>query len=157
MELHWITEAPAKPQSLDDTLYAQVISQPRPYSVAIFEGAQHDPELSERDGRPRFRSSIMIAIRIMGETDFMSTPITEEHKQRFPRAWGIFQRERDKWSSTIPIALLNGATEADRMELEALGITDVDALAASDPLPENLDHLRLLAKRVRKPHIRIGA
>lgn len=155
MELHWITEAPQKPQGFDETVYAQVIHQPRPYSVAIFDGAEFDSDASERDGRSRYRATTMIAIRVMGETDFTSVPITEDHKQRFPRAWAIYQREREKWANLIPLSLMSGCTEADRLELEALGISDVDALAQSDQLPENLEPLRLLAKRIRKPHVRL--
>ena len=155
MDLHWITEAAQKPQSLDDQLYEAAIAKAQPYSVAIYDGAQHDPEASERDGRMRYRNVPMIAIRILGETDFTSQPLTDEHKRRFPRAWDIYQKKREAWATMLPVALLPGLTEAERLELEHLGITDIDALAQSDTLPENLEPLRLLARRIRKPHIRL--
>ncbi len=155
MELHWIAEAAQKPQGVDETLYASVIAPPKPYLVAIFDGAEHDADATARDGRPRYRNTTMIAIRIMGETDFTSVPLTDEHKARFPRAWGIYQKERDKWASTIPLTLMPGCTEADRLELEALGITDVDALAKAESVPENLEPLRIMARRIRKPHVRL--
>jgi len=41
------------------------------------------------------------------------------------------------------------------MELEALGITDIDTLAQSESLPENLEAFRVMAKRIRKPHVRL--
>lgn len=155
MELHWVTEAAKKPQSMDEQIYDAVISRPQPYSVAIYDGAEFDPEATERDGRQRFRNVPMIAIRILGETDFTSQPLTDDHKRRFPRAWEIYQRKREAWATMLPISLLPGLTEADRLELEALGITDVDALAQSDTMPENLEPFRVMAKRIRKPHVRL--
>lgn len=157
MDLHWITEAAQKPQNLDDQLYEAAIHKAQPYSVAIYDGAQHDPEASERDGRMRYRSAPMIAIRILGETDFTSQPLTDDHKRRFPRAWDIYSKRREQWANTLPLTLLPGLSEADRLELEHLGITDIDALAQSAEMPENLEPLRLLARRVRKPHVRMTA
>ncbi len=81
--------------------------------------------------------------------------MTEDHKRRFPRAWGIYQAKREAWQNLLPVTLLPGLTEADRLELEALGLTDVDSLAKSEPLPENLDAFRVMAKRIRKPHVRL--
>jgi hypothetical protein len=155
MDLHWITEAAQKPQNLDEQLYEAAIAKAQPYSVAIYDGAEHDADATARDGRMRYRSVPMIAIRILGETDFTSQPLTDEHKRRFPRAWDIYSKKREQWANTLPLTLLPGLTEAERLELEHLGITDVDALAQSEPLPENLEPLRLLARRVRKPHVRL--
>ena len=155
MELHWITEAAQKSHSMDDQIYDAVISRPQPYSVAIYDGAEFDADATARDGRQRFRSVPMIAVRILGETDFTSQPLTDEHKRRFPRAWGIYQQKREAWQNFLPVTLLPGLSEADRLELEALGLTDVDSLAKSDPLPENLDAFRVMAKRIRKPHVRL--
>jgi len=84
MELHWITEAAQKPRNTDEQIYDAVISRPQPYSVAIFDGAEFDADATARDGRQRFRSVPMIAVRILGETDFTSQPLTDEHKRRFP-------------------------------------------------------------------------
>lgn len=155
MDLHWITEAAQKARTDEEQIYEAVISKPQPYSVAIYDGAEHDPDATARDGRMRYRNVPMIAVRILGETDFTSVPLTDDHKRRFPRAWDIYSKKREAWANTLPLALLPGLTEAERLELEHLGITDVDALAKSDPLPENLEPLRLLARRVRKPHVRL--
>lgn len=151
--LFWIREKASAPQSEDDAIYREVISRAPDIDVAIYQGAEIDPELSEASGRNRYRNAPMICKRNVGEKDFVSEPLTDEHRIRFPRAWGWWQAQKDK-AAKVAIELLPNISPAEIAELADLGITDVDTLAASDVPPE-LASWKSVALRLRKPRMRI--
>jgi len=154
--LVWIREKAAPPQDEEDAVYRQVISQAPDIQVAIYQGAQVDPDLTEASGRQRFRNAPMLCKRNIGEKDFVSEPLTDEHRQRFPRAWAWWQAQADK-RAKISIALLPNIMPADIAELDALGIHDVDTLASTE-VPAELQQWRNMANRLRtlsKPRLRL--
>lgn len=154
--LLWITEKASPPVGEDDAIYRQVINQAPDIQVAIYTGAEIDPELTAASGRNRYRNAPMICKRNVGEKDFISEPLTDEHKYRFPRSWGWWQAQKDRQAKT-PVSLLPGITAAEIMELADLSITDVEALAGAD-VPEELDPLKAMALRLRtlsKPRMRL--
>lgn len=154
--LFWIREAPRPPQSDEDRIYSQVISAPPKMDVAIYHGAEVDPDASARDGRVRYRNVAMLCKRVAGEKDFVSVPYTDEHARMFPRAAAWWQMQKDK-ARKVSVQLLPSITPADVAELGELGIDDVEALADAD-VPAELTHWRDMARRFRtlsKPRMRI--
>lgn len=154
--LFWIREKAAPPRDEEDAVYRQVISQAPDIQVAIYQGAQIDPDLTEASGRQRFRNAPMLCKRNLGEKDFVSEPLTDEHRQRFPRAWARWQSQADK-RAKVSIQLLPNITPAEIAELDALGVRDVEALAMTE-VPVELQPWRDMANRLRtlaKPRMRL--
>lgn len=154
--LVWIREKAAPPQDEEDAVYRQVISQAPDIQVAIYQGAQIDPDLTEASGRQRFRNAPMLCKRNIGEKDFVSEPLTEGHKRRFPRACAWWQAQTDK-RAKLSIQLLPNITPAEVAELDALEIRDIDALASTE-VPAELQPWRDMANRLRslsKPRVRL--
>lgn len=154
--LFWIREKAAPPMDEEDAVYRQVVSQAPDIQVAIYQGAETDPDLTEASGRPRFRNAPMLCKRNVGEKDFVSEPLTEAHARRFPRAWAWWQAQADK-RAKVSIQLLPNITPAEIAELDALGVRDVDALAMTD-VPVELQPWRDMANRLRtlaKPRMRL--
>jgi hypothetical protein len=154
--LFWIREKAAPPQDEEDAVYRQVVSQAPDIQVAIYQGAEIDPDLTAASGRPRYRNAPMLCKRNVGEKDFVSEPLTDEHRRRFPRAWAGWQAQADK-RAKLSIQLLPNIMPADVAELDALGIHDVDTLASTD-VPAELQPWRSMANRLRtlsKPRLRL--
>lgn len=155
--LHWIHEPALQPVDDDDRIYNDVIGKRPDYLVAIYEGAEIDPELTARDGRNRYRNAPMICIRIKGERDFISEPLRDEHARRFPRATRWWQQHRGE-TPRVSVRLLPGIGAADLMELDELHLADVASLAAAESIPENLSRWRDLSRRfltLSKPRLRL--
>lgn len=156
MNLFWIHEPALAPVDQDERIYSDVIAKRPDYLVAIYEGAEIDPELTARDGRNRYRNAPMVCVRIKGEKDFVSEPLTAEHQHRFPRAWRWWQQHRGD-SPKVSVQLLPGISAADLMELDELKLLDVASLAAAE-VPYNLLPWRELARRfitLSKPRMRL--
>lgn len=156
MELFWIREKAAPPQNEEEGIYRQVINQASDILVAIYQGAQVDPDLTETSGRTRYRNAPMLCKRSADSKDFISEPLTEEHKHRFPRAWAWWQVQADK-RAKVSIELLPNISPAEIAELAALEIHDMDALASAQ-VPDELTPWRDMAVRFRslsKPRVRL--
>ena len=156
MELTWIREK-AREVTGDDAVYEAVINKTPDMQVAIYQGAVHDPELSEASGRMRYKNAPMICKRYVGEKDFVAEPLTAEHRARFPRAWAWWQAQIDKRAKTS-VELLPGILPADVAELRELELSDVDALAEAPSVPAELAGWQAMARRLRslhKPRVRL--
>lgn len=154
--LRWILEAATRPSDEEGKLDELVNGKNPEFLVAIYEGADVDPELSAQAGRTRYRNTALIAVRVKGEKDFISTPLTDEHRRRFPRATSWWEQNKSA-AAVVSVRLLPGITPADIAELDDLKLMDVDALAGAD-VPENLQPWQNLAKRLRtltKPRMRL--
>jgi len=154
--LKWILEPATRPQDEEGRLDEAVNGKRPDYLVAIYGGADVDPVLSAESGRTRYRNAPMIAIRIKGDKDFISVPMTDEHANRFPRAVKWWN-ENKAGGLLVSVRLLPGITPADVAELDELKLSDVDALAAAD-VPENLQPWQSLARRFKtlaKPRMRL--
>lgn len=98
----------------------------------------------------------MIAKRNAGEKDFVSEPMTHEHRAMFPQAWNWFQAQQTR-KQAASIELLPGISPAELAELRELKLTDLDALADA-AVPVELEPWRALALRFRtlsKPRMRL--
>lgn len=154
--LRWILEAATRPRDEEGQLDELVNGKNPEFLVAIYEGADPDPELSAISGRTRYRNTAMIAVRVKGEKDFVSVPMGDEHRRRFPRATKWWDANK-QGTALVSVRLLPGITPADIAELDDLKLSDVDALAAAD-VPDNLLPWQVLAKRLRtlsKPRMRL--
>lgn len=154
--LRWILEAATRPSDEDGKLDELVNGKNPEFLVAIFEGADVDPELSAQSGRTRYRNVPMIAVRVKGEKDFVSVPMEDSHRRRFPRATAWWEQNKSA-AAVVSVRLLPGISPADIAELDDLKLMDVDALAAAD-VPDNLQPWQTLAKRLRtltKPRMRL--
>lgn len=155
--LFWILEPATRPSDEEGQIYEEVIGKRPDQLVAIYHGAEVDPDASARDGRQRYRNVPMICVRNKGEKDFTSEALTEAHRHRYPRAhaWWL-QHQSD--AKRTRIELLPGITPADVMELQELGIFHAEPLADAEELPGNLQPWRALALRLRslaKPRLRL--
>lgn len=155
-ELTWIPETATAAADENGKIYEEVIGKHPGFYVAIYHGAEVDPTLSVAEGRTRYRNVPMVCVRVRGEKDFNSEPLTDTHLRRFPRAarwWADHQSDRRK----VSVQLLPGITPAEVAELDELGLSDCEALAQAD-VPANLRPFRDLAVRLRsiaKPRMRL--
>lgn len=156
--LIWLRESAARPTDDEGLIYEQVIAKTPDYLVAIYDGATVDAEASARDGRVRYANVPMIAVRCMGETDFVSRPLTADDRRRFRMSVAQYEKRRDAMRKRIALELLPGITPADLAEFAELGINDAAALPDNEVLPANLEQWRTLAKRLLslgKPRLRL--
>lgn len=157
MNLVWIFEPPMHATDEDGKIYESVIGKHEGYFVAIYHGAEVDPDLTAAEGRQRYRNAPMIVVRNKGESDYTSVPLTRELEARFPRAARWWKEKQDD-AKRVSIALLPGITPADLAELHELEISDVETLAKKDGIPKNLEPFRDLARRfvtISKPRLRV--
>lgn len=157
-DLLWTVEPGYTPQTEEEKIEAELFGNRAPtVFVAIFESAREDADATERDGRPRFVNVPYVAIRPKGERDYVSRPVSEEDKRRFPRAWASWTA-RQAAQVKPSVALLPGIRPAALRELEALGLRDVEQLAAYEGPLGDLEEFRTLAKRLAslsKPRMRL--
>lgn len=145
-------------QNVPTAAYESIMGKRSDYLVSIYEGAELDAELSERDGRNRYRNVPMIAIKVKGEKDYVSEALNAGHRQRFPnavRAWEAMKNAPPRVSAM----LLPGITEADLRELEELQLIWLDKLVNAT-VPDNLKPWQELARRfvtLSKPRMRLVA
>lgn len=155
--LRFIRETAPAPRSEDEQTAATLFGKAPDLEVAIYQGASLDAELTAATGRPRYVNTLMIAKRNAGERDFVSEPLTDEHRAMFPRAWAWFQAQEAKRAAPS-IDLLPGISPAELAELRELKLTDLDLLADCSTVPDELSSWRALALRFRtlsKPRMRL--
>lgn len=156
--LIWVAEPPVKPSSDDEKIDAELFGRAEVIYVAIYENAAPDPEATEASGRPRYRNAPFIAVKEKGTKDFVSRPVNEDDKRRFPRAWQAWEARKNT-AAPLPLELLPGIRPAALRELREIGIQSVEALAECDRTDlGELDQFRVLARRLRsihKPRLRL--
>lgn len=157
-DLPWVTEPPIQPSNDEEKIDAELFGRAEVIFVAIYENAVYDDEATQASGRPRYRNAPFIAVREKGTKDFVSRPVNDTDKRRFPRAWKSWET-RNGASAPVPLDLLPGMRPAALRELTEIGITHVEALASCEreDLGE-LDTFRQLARRLRsisKPRLRL--
>jgi hypothetical protein len=156
-ELPWVAEPPIKPMNDDEKIDAELFGRAEVIFVAIYENAVYDDEATQLAGRPRYRNAPFIAVREKGTKDFVSRPVNETDKRRFPRAWKSWEA-RISEKAPLPLQLLPGMRPAPLRELRDLKIESVEALAAYDGELGDLSEFRALAKRLgslAKPRLRL--
>lgn len=157
-ELPWVAEPPIKPVNDEEKIDAELFGRAEVIFVAIYENAVYDDEATQLAGRPRYRNAPFIAVREKGTKDFVSRPVNDLDKRRFPRAWKSWEARHGE-SAPVPLELLPGMRPAALRELSDIGITKVEQLADCDRADlGDLDNFRVLARRLRslnKPRLRI--
>lgn len=151
--LQWVLEPAIRPMDEEGRMMELAFGKRPDTYVAIHEDAVQDTELTASSGRPRFHNVTMIAIRNKGEKDFVSVPLTDQHLRAFPRAAAWWKQHKDD-KAKLSVRLLPGMTMAEALELEGIGMGDVDALIAGEA-PEELAHWKAVAMRIRKPRMRL--
>lgn len=156
-ELPWVAEPPIKPNNDEEKIDAELFGRAEVIYVAIYENAVYDDEATQLAGRPRYRNAPFIAVREKGTKDFVSRPVNDDDKRRFPRAWKSWEA-RIGGKAALPLELLPGMRPAPLRELRDLKIESIEALAAYDGDLGDLNEFRVLAKRLgslTKPRLRL--
>lgn len=157
-EMKWVAEPPIRPNTDEEKIDAELFGRAEVIYVAIYENAAPDPDATEASGRPRYRNAPFIAVKEKGTKDFVSRPVNDEDKRRFPRAWKAWEARIDK-NPPLALELLPGIRPAALRELREIGIHSIDALAECDREDlGDLDAFRVLARRLRtlsKPRLRM--
>lgn len=158
MELLWVSEPPIKAETDEDRIDAELFGRAEVIYVAIYENAVYDDEATQLSGRPRYRNAPFIAVKEKGTKDFVSRPVLDEDRRRFPRAWKAWEA-RNGASAGLPLELLPGMRPAQLRELREInetgGITTVEALAAYEGELGELESFRVQARRLVKPRLRL--
>lgn len=114
-----------------------VDTQDLPAIAEFYEG-------SKKIGIGKFEPCIYVKLHAPGSRDSISYIATDEHRQEYASAWELFQA-----GLTLPdgtdLEQLPACKAAFVMELKALNITTVEALAALDEPPE--EYLRDMWKQ----------
>jgi len=148
-DLPWVAEPPIQPSNDEEKIDAELFGRAEVIFVAIYENAVYDDEATQSAGRPRYRNAPFIAVREKGTKDFVSRPVKNDDKRRFPRAWKSWEA-RNGASAPVPLDLLPGMRPAQLRELKEIGITSVEGLADCDRSDlGDLDTFRQLARRLR--------
>jgi hypothetical protein len=91
----------------------------------------HQEYKSNEAGRPIFADMPFIKIMFPGDkTKVVDRPVEESDKHRFRPQWEAFERQSEQVTSGTPITEWTALTRSEAMELKALNIHTVDALAA---------------------------
>jgi hypothetical protein len=101
---------------------------------------------AEATGYTVFRDVLYIEEHIIGDKDFVSTPATEAHREKYPEAWARFTAWQR--SGLHPVTAVHGITPAAIETFRGLGIGSMEKLAAHEaPLPVQFERHRQFARR----------
>lgn len=122
-----------------------------PY-VSFFDHAVEDKELTEKSGRPRFRSRVYIqkipSAPDLVQRDIFTRAMTEEDKQDWPEEWARYLEKKEAIDNlTPPITAIPGMGVAEKAELLALGIKNCREFV---DYPKGLDELEPLRETAKK-------
>lgn len=84
---------------------------------------------SRERGLPIFEDVIFVHIQQPGEKDYIERPATEDHKQRWQRAWAQFQAGQEQVPDGTPVELLFPGTPSIAATLKHLKVYTVQQLA----------------------------
>jgi hypothetical protein len=95
------------------------------------------PFKTQEAGRPIYKDQVFITIHFPGDkTKRVERPVKMEgddnspsDPQRFPRQWQLFQNQQDQSATGMPITEWPPLTKAQALELKAIKIHTVEALA----------------------------
>jgi len=91
---------------------------------------EEDKTASEREGHPVFTEVVFFRAVIPGDRQSnFCQPATEQHKQRFPRAWAVFQARKENPIQGLPIDQWPPISRAMAMTLYTMNIQTVEMLA----------------------------
>lgn len=122
----------------------------KPPLVRFVDWALKDELASKRSGRPRYRDTPFIEMRPQdGSRDVYREEVTEEHKIQYAREWNAYLESKRALDIGSPkIGLIPGMTRAKFEELTELGIIACADLVAYEGNLDELEGMRILAKRI---------
>lgn len=98
--------------------------------VEFYRKAVHNPFKSKDQGRPVYDEKDFIKIMIPGDKySSVDTPVTEEHRRRFPTQWAQYQAGQTQAVTGTPLEVWPQATIGLVATLKAMNITTVEQLA----------------------------
>lgn len=100
--------------------------------ATFYYDSQEDVLESKAKNRPIFNDKIFIKILKPGGIDCIVEEATDEHKQRYPKAWSAFERQGSHAFSGTPIEELTFLTRSRKLELKAMNIMTVEHFASLD-------------------------
>lgn len=93
--------------------------------VAVLNSAQ-----SDKTGHPVYENKDFIRIRFPGDkTKEVHKPVTDRHKQEYPRQWDAYQKNETLEIKGVPLTEWPPLTPADVKNLKGMGIHTVEMLA----------------------------
>jgi hypothetical protein len=99
--------------------------------VEFYRKAIHNTFKSQEQGRPVYDEKDCVKIMIPGDKySSVDTPVTEEHRRRFPTQWAQYQAGQTQAVSGTPLEVWPQATISLVATLKAMNITTVEQLAA---------------------------
>lgn len=104
-------------------------------------------EHMEKKGIGKYKPVDYIAEKYVGQRDFMSRPVTDEDRERYPKEWAEYEAGTQKDLVCTPLSALPSFKSAFGLELEALGITTVQELAVKTECP--IEGLEVLWKHAK--------
>jgi hypothetical protein len=129
---------------------AQIFGAPPKLIVRFYVSAERDPTETEKAGAPVYREKVRALIQVPGEKDCITVDVTEEHAQRYPREWELFQRSSLK-PRAIPLESLPKMRPNIKAALAELNVNSVQELVAAD-VPEYLKPWRAWAIQINNLH-----
>lgn len=153
-EMRWTREPEPAPADVEGRISREVLGVRPDHVACIFDHAVKDNEATQASGRPRYKDHPYIAVRAVDENNYVARPLTDEDRLRFPRALAAYEKRR-AGGLTHALDLLPGIRPAQVLELEALKIESMEALAASDIPLDELEPFRAAARRILKPRFRV--
>ncbi len=105
-------------------------------------------ENAKKVGIGEFQETVYIELKARGSKDSMCREMRESDKSDYPDAWAAYEANQEADNGESPLNLLPGLKVAFRRELEDMGVTTIEQLAAMDkPDKEYLFKPWALAKR----------
>lgn len=98
------------------------------YAEFHMEGVM-DPVASEKEGRPIYKDTEFITIRIAGDKDNdVSRPVRPQDKIAWPNQYAAFKAGQDQPVEGTPLDELRFLTKAQVLELKAVGVKTAEHL-----------------------------
>jgi len=113
----------------------------------FYVGAMKEPEWTQAE--PRYRDQVMIYIQNRASREALTEIANEEHIEKYPREWSLFQKNHD--NHPITLTSLPKANPCVLAAFEDLGIRSVDDVLTAN-LPAHLECYRDYAKRIKAVH-----
>lgn len=123
---------------------AEVFGADKPRIGSFYTHAQHDAVASQELGYPVYRDVPYCCIRLKGERDFISQPVTDEHIAEFAEAWKLYQHALGQEQHSLK--LLPKITPSVAYSLRDQGIHTIEQLAEAT-VPDAFADWQALARQ----------
>jgi hypothetical protein len=105
-------------------------SAPQNLFVEFYEDAMEIPFKSEQQGRPVYEQREFVRIIVPGDsTNIIETPVTEGHKEQFPRQYERFKKGQSDVIEGTPLAMWPVINKSQVKEAAFFEVRSVEQLA----------------------------